>query len=37
MIVVEQGAELVGTAVDVEIVSVTRTSIGRMLFGRPVV
>jgi uncharacterized protein YacL len=37
MIVVEQGADLVGSAVDVEIVSVTRTSIGRMLFGRPVV
>ena len=36
MIVVEQGADLIGSAIEVEIVSVTRTSIGRMLFARPI-
>ena len=36
MVVVESGADLIGSAVEVEIVSVTRTSIGRMLFGRPI-
>ena len=36
MVVVEQGADLIGTAVEVEIVSVTRTAIGRMLFARPI-
>ena len=36
MIVVEGGADLIGTAIEVEIISVTRTSIGRMLFGRPI-
>ncbi len=35
MIVVERGADLIGTELEVEIVSVTRTSIGRMLFARP--
>jgi uncharacterized protein YacL len=34
MLVVEGGADLIGTAAQVEIVSVTRTSVGRMLFGR---
>jgi len=36
MIVVEGGGDLIGTGIEVEIISVTRTSIGRMLFGRPV-
>jgi uncharacterized protein YacL len=36
MVVVEKGAGLIGSAVDIEIVSVTRTSIGRMLFARPI-
>jgi uncharacterized protein YacL len=36
MIVVEQGSDLIGTGVEVEIISVTRTSIGRMLFARPI-
>lgn len=34
MVVVEGGAELVGSEAELEIVSVTRTSVGRMLFGR---
>lgn len=36
MIVVEQGSDLIGTEIEVEIISVTRTSIGRMLFARPI-
>jgi len=36
MVVVEGGADLIGTGADVEIVSVTRTSVGRMLFGRTI-
>ena len=36
MIVVQDGADLIGTTIEVEIVSVTRTSIGRMLFARPI-
>lgn len=34
MVIVEGGAELVGSEAELEIVSVTRTSVGRMLFGR---
>ena len=34
MVVVEAGAELIGTDVEVEVTSVTRTAVGRMLFGR---
>lgn len=36
MVVVEAGSELIGLTQEVEIVSVTRTAIGRMLFGRPI-
>jgi len=36
MVVVEAGADLIGIETEVEIVSVTRTSVGRMLFGRPI-
>lgn len=36
MVVVEGGAGVVGSTLEVEITSVTRTSVGRMLFGRPV-
>ncbi len=34
MVVVEAAASLVGQEVEVELTSVTRTSVGRMLFGR---
>lgn len=34
MVVVEEAAALVGGEVEVELTSVTRTSVGRMLFGR---
>lgn len=36
MVVVEGGADLIGSPAQVEIISVTRTSVGRMLFGRPI-
>ncbi len=36
MVVVEGGAPLVGSEVEIELTAVTRTSVGRMLFGRPV-
>ncbi|MDP8959493.1 MAG: TRAM domain-containing protein [Actinomycetota bacterium] len=36
MVVVEEGAELVGGEVEVEVTSSLRTSVGRMVFGRPV-
>ena len=36
MVVVEAGSELIGLTQEVEIFSVTRTAIGRMLFGRPI-
>lgn len=35
MIVIEDGAVLIGSEVEVEITAATRTAIGRMLFGRP--
>lgn len=35
MVVIEQGSDLVGSEVEVEITSSVRTSIGRMVFGRP--
>lgn len=37
MVVVDGAAELIGASTDVEVISVTRTSVGRMLFGRPIV
>ena len=36
MVVVEQGAGLVGQDVEVEVTSSLRTAVGRMVFGRPV-
>lgn len=36
MVVVEGGSSLIGSEVEVELTSVTRTSVGRMMFGRPV-
>jgi len=35
MVVIENSSELVGTEIDVEVTSTTKTAIGRMLFGRP--
>ncbi|GBD84145.1 putative PIN and TRAM-domain containing protein precursor [bacterium BMS3Abin02] len=36
MVVVEDAAEMVGSEMEVEIIAVTRTAVGRMLFGRQV-
>lgn len=35
MVVIEDGAELIGQELDVEVTSTTKTAVGRMLFARP--